>query len=210
MELTNIDITDATFKANPFPFYAGLRSEAPVYPVTLKRFGRTWLVTRYNDVLAVLKGERFVKDPKNAMTPEQLKKAPRMQAMFKPLSKSLLSLDDPDHARLRVLVHKAFTPRRIEQMRDQVQVVADELLEGITPRGQMDLIADYALPLPLTMIARILGIPSSDNQKFHRWTKTFLSAASNLNPLVIVPAMMSFMRYLRKQIKERRAHPRTT
>ena len=60
MELTNIDITDATFKANPFPFYARLRSEAPVYPVTLKRFGRTWLVTRYNDVLAVLKGERFV------------------------------------------------------------------------------------------------------------------------------------------------------
>ncbi|GCE15370.1 cytochrome P450 family protein [Tengunoibacter tsumagoiensis] len=207
MELTTIDITNATFKANPFPFYARLRTEAPVYPVTLKRFGRTWLVTRYNDVLEVLKDERFVKDPKNAMTPEQLKKAPRMPAMFKPFSKSLLSLDDPDHARLRVLVHKAFTPRRIEQMRDQVQVVADELLEGIAPRGQMDLIADYALPLPLTMIARILGIPSSDNNKFHRWTKTFLSAASNPNPLVIVPAMMSFMRYLRKQIKERQAHP---
>jgi cytochrome P450 len=207
MEPTIIDITDPTFKANPFLFYARLRAETPVFPVTLKRYGRAWLITSYDDVLAVLKDERFAKDPQNAMTSEQFKKAPRMPAIFKPLSRGLLSLDDPDHARLRVLVHKAFTPRRIEQMREQVQVVADELLDKATPRGHMDLIADYALPLPLTMIGRILGIPASDNQKFHHWTRTFLSAPSNRNPLVMVPSMMSFMRYLRKQIKERQTRP---
>ena len=187
MEPTIIDITDPTFKADPFPFYARLRAETPVFPVTLKRYGRAWLITRYDDVLAVLKDERFAKDPQNAMTSEQFKKAPRIPAMFKPLSRGLLSLDDPDHARLRVLVHKAFTPRRIEQMREQVQVVADELLDKATPSGHMDLIADYALPLPLTMIGRILGIPASDNQKFHRWTRTFLSAPSNMNPLCWCP-----------------------
>jgi cytochrome P450 PksS len=207
MELTPIDITDATFKANPFPFYARLRAEAPVFSVTLKRHGRAWLITRYDDVLAVLKDERFAKDPQNAMTPEQRKSAPHMPAMFKPFSRSMLSLDDPDHARLRALVHKAFTPRRIEQMREQVQLVVNELLDKTEPKGHMDLIADYALPLPLIMIGRILGIPARDNQKFHRWTRTFLSAPSNPNPLVIVPSMMSFMRYLHKQIKERQAHP---
>lgn len=207
MELTLVDITDATFKANPFPFYARLRAEAPVFPVTLKRYGRGWLITRYDDVLAVLKDERFAKDPQNAMTPEQFKKAPHMPAMFKAFSRSMLSLDDPDHARLRALVHKAFTPRRIEQMREQVELVVNELLDKIEPEGHMDLIADYALPLPLIMIGRILGIPARDNQKFHRWTRTFLSAPSNPNPLVLIPSLMRFMRYLRKQIKERQAHP---
>ena len=207
MVITPVDITDATFKANPFPFYAQLRAEAPVFPVVALRGQRAWLVTRYDDVLAALKDERLAKDRHNAMTPEQLKKAPKMPSFFKPFERGLLSLDDPDHARLRVLVHKAFTPRRIEQMREQIQEVANELLNAAVPKGGMDLIADFALPLPLTMIARMLGIPTKDNEKFRRWTKTLLSAASNPNPLVLVPSMMSFMRYMRKQIQERQSHP---
>ncbi len=207
MTIPQVDVTDAKFKANPFPFYAQLRAEAPVFPVTLRRNQRAWLVTRYDDVLAVFKDERLAKNRHNAMTPEQSKKAPRMPSFFKPFERSLLSLDDPDHARLRVLVHKAFTPRRIEQMRDQIQNVTNELLDAAEPRGGMDLIADFALPLPLTMIGRILGIPAKDNDKFRRWTKTLLSAASNPNPFVLVPSMMSFMSYMRKQIKDRQTHP---
>ena len=207
MTMTHVDITSAAFKANPFPFYAQLRAEAPVFPVTLPTKQRAWLVTRYDDVLAVFKDERLAKNRYNAMTPEQLKNAPRMPSFFKPFERSLLNLDDPDHARLRVLVHKAFTPRRIEQMRDQIQNVTNELLDAAEPRGGMDVIADFALPLPLTMIGRILGIPAKDNDKFRRWTKTLLSAATNPNPLVLIPSMMSFMSYMRKQIKERQAHP---
>jgi cytochrome P450 len=209
MEPTIIDITDPTFKANPFPAYARLRAEAPVFPVTVGRAGRTWLVTRYDDVLAVLKDdEHFVKDFHNAMTSEQLRQAPSRPEAFKPLSRSMLSLDDPDHARLRTLVHKAFTPKRIEQMRGQVQVVANELLDKVVSDGHMDLIADYALPLPLTMIGRILGVPAEDNQQFHIWTRTFLSAASSPNPQGLGSSMAEFMQYLRKQIKERQDHPR--
>jgi cytochrome P450 len=203
-----VDVTDATFKANPFPFYAQLRAEAPVFPVKLPTKQRAWLITRYDDVLNALKDERFAKDPRNAMTPEQLKKLPWVPSMFKPLEHNMLDLDSPDHTRLRALVHKAFTPRLIEQMRDQIQALTDELLDGAELGGGMDLIADFALPLPLTMIGRILGVPAQDNQKFHRWTKTLISAGTNRNLLVLIPSIMSFMGYLKKLIKERHAHPK--
>jgi cytochrome P450 len=207
MDITTIDITDPKFKANPFPFYAQLLAENPIFPVVALRGQRAWLITRYGDTLAALKDERLVKDRHHAMTPEQLKKAPHMPSFFKAFERGLLSLDDPDHARLRALVHKAFTPRRIEGMRGQIQEVTDELLDAAQSKGSMDLIADFALPLPLTMIARILGIPTKDNHKFRRWTKTLLSAADNPNPLVLVPTTMSFMNYMRKKIKERQKYP---
>jgi cytochrome P450 PksS len=203
-------VTNAKFKANPFPFYAQLRAEAPVYPVTvpMPTKQRAWLITRYSDVLDVLKDARFAKNPRNAMSPEQLKKRPWMPPMFKPLEQNMLDLDSPDHTRLRALVHKAFTPRLIEQMSDQIQSLTNELLDAAEPKGGMDLIADFALPLPLTIIGRILGVPAEDNPKFHRWTKTMLSAGTNMNYFVIIPTIMRFIGYLKKLIKERRAHPK--
>ena len=203
-----VDVTDATFKANPFPFYAQLRAEAPVYPVKLPTKQRGWLITRYDDVLNVLKDERFAKDPRNALTPAQLKKLPWVPPMFKALEHNMLDLDSPDHTRLRTLVHKAFTPRLIEQMRDQIQALTNELLDKAEPNGGMDLIADFALPLPLTMIGRILGVSAEDNHKFHRWSKTLISGGTNRNLFILIPSLMSFMGYLKKLIKERRRHPK--
>ncbi len=208
--LVAVDVTDATFKANPFPFYAQLRAEAPVFPVQVKLpiKQRAWLITRYDDVLSVLKDERFAKDRRNAMTPEQLRKLPWMPPMFKPLEHNMLDLDSPDHTRLRALVHKAFTPRLIEQMREQIQALTNELLDRAEPKGGMDLIADFALPLPLTMIGRILGVPAEDNRKFHRWSKTVISGGTNGNLLVLIPSIMSFIGYMKKLIKQRRADPK--
>ncbi len=210
MTMTQVDVTNAKFKANPFPFYAQLRAEAPVFPVTvpMPTKQRAWLITRYSDVQDVLKDALFAKNPRNAMSPEQLKKRPWIPSMFKPLEQNMLDLDSPDHTRLRALVHKAFTPRLIEQMRDQIQALTDELLDAAEPKGSMDLIADFALPLPLTIIGRILGVPAKDNHKFHRWTKTLLSAGTNTNYVVFIPIIMRFMGYLKKLIKERRAHPK--
>src|SRR6266566_3698600 len=210
MIMTQVDVTNAKFKANPFPFYAQLRAEAPVFPVTvpMPTKQRAWLITRYSDVQDVLKDARFAKNPRNAMSPEQLKKRPWIPSMFKPLEQNMLDLDSPDHTRLRALVHKAFTPRLIEQMRDEIQTLTNELLDAAEPKGGMDLIADFALPLPLTIIGRILGVPAKDNHKFHRWTKTLLSAGTNTNYVVFIPIIMRFMGYLKKLIKERRAHPK--
>jgi cytochrome P450 PksS len=96
----------------------------------------------------------------------------------------------------------------VEQMRDQIQGLTNELLDAVEPKGAMDLIADFALPLPLNMIGRILGVPAKDNAKFHRWSKTLISGGSNRNLFILIPTTMAFMRYLRKLIRERRANPK--
>src|ERR671912_2389274 len=172
-----VNIVSAEFKADPFPQLAVLRASEPVYRTTLPDKVRTpvWLVTRYEDVNALLKDERFPKNRRSALTPEQLRRLPWVPPMFRPLERNMLDLDPPDHTRLRALVHKAFTPRLVERMRGRVQSLADELLDEVTPKGEMELIADYALPLPMTIITEILGVPAADSHKFHKWSKAVVS-----------------------------------
>ncbi len=124
-------------KANPFPFYARLRAEAPVSRVTLPSKERAWLIARYDDVAMVLKDERFVKDTANALTPGQAANQSwfRHLKLYKLLQRNMLNRDPPDHTRLRALVSKTFTPRLMEQMRPRIQAITDELLDKIQDRG---------------------------------------------------------------------------
>src|SRR5262245_46660562 len=115
-----MDISSAAFKADPFPFYTRLRAAAPVHPVPLPDGRTAWLVTRYDDVAAVLKDERFAKDPLNALSPEQHARQPWIPAFARPLTRNMLDVDPPDHTRLRGLVHRAFTHRLVERMRRRV------------------------------------------------------------------------------------------
>ncbi len=204
--LAPIEITDRHFKADPFPFYARLRAEQPVYRAKLGRQD-AWLVTRYDDVLALLKDERFSKDPQTR-TPSQAKHQPWVPGFLRPLQRNILDLDDPDHARLRGLVHKAFTPNRIEQMHGRVQAISDQLIDAVQAKGSMDLMKDFALPLPLTVIAELLGIPTADRYRFHQWTQAFLKTPTPINMLLAIPSLAAFMRYLRRLFAERRSHPR--
>ncbi|MEP6635743.1 MAG: cytochrome P450 [Acidobacteriota bacterium] len=203
-----VNIVSAQFKANPFPFLAHLRSFEPVYRTTLPDKTPVWLLTRYEDVNALFKDDRFPKDRRSAMTPEQLRKLPWVPPMFRPLERNMLDLDQPDHTRLRGLVHKAFTPHLVEQMRDRAQTLADELLDMVAPSGRMDLIKDYALPLPTTIITEILGVPTSDHDKFHKWSKAVVSLTSPRATLRVVPGVWMFIRYLRSFFKVRRRDPR--
>jgi cytochrome P450 len=164
-----VNIASPQFKADPFPFYARLRAEAPIYRTTLPTREPAWLITRYDDALAVLKDERFVKDKANALTPAQLAGQPWFRRLFKSLQRHLLSTDAPHHTRLRALVSKAFTPRLVEQMRDRIQTLTDQLLDPVQARGRLDLIRDFALPLPSIVIAEMLGVPAADRHAFHRW-----------------------------------------
>ncbi len=203
-----VNIASPEFKANPYPFYARLRAEAPVHRVTLPTGEIAWLITRYDDVAMVLRDERFVKDTLNALTPEQIAKQPWFRKVLKPLKRNMLDLDPPDHPRLRALVHKAFTPRLIEQMRERVQGLSDELLDSVHDRGRMDLIRDYALPVPSTIIAEMLGVPVDDRHKFHRWSNGIMSAAASTPGLLkAIPNAWALMRYIRRIIKKRRANP---
>ena len=150
---------DPEFKANPFPFYAHLREEQPIYRTTLADGRPIWLVTRYEDVVAVLRDERFVKDVSHALTPEQLAQQPPVSPVLDLLAHDLLNQDPPNHTRLRALVSKAFTPRLVEGMRPRIQQLADELLDAMAPRGEADLMPEYAFPIPITVIAELLGVP---------------------------------------------------
>ena len=204
-----VNMGSPEFKANPHPFYARLRAEAPVHRVTLQTREIAWLVTRYDDVAMVLKDERFVKDPSNAMTPEQLARQRWFRKTFKSIKRNMLNRDAPDHPRLRALVHKAFTPRLIEQMRERVQTLTDELLDKVQDRGRMDLVHDYALPVPTTIIAEMLGVPVRDRHAFHRWSNALVSAAASTWGLVkALPNAWALMGYIRKTVKKRRADPR--
>ena len=205
-----VDLFDPTFKANPYPTYAGLRSDAPVYRAELPDGRGVWLVTRYDDVVAVLKDERFAKDWRSAMTPEQLAQIPPIPEVMKPLSENMLDKDPPDHERLRRLVSKAFTPRLIERMRPRVQEIADALLDAVEDKGEMDLIDDYAFPLPITVIAELLGVPAEDRNRFREWSNAAVSGDTTQEYLekVLLPYMEAFVGYLRAMFEEKRKNPK--
>jgi cytochrome P450 len=204
-----IDLFDPTFKANPYPTYATLRSSAPVYRAALPDGRGVWLITRYEDVLAVLKDQRFVKDWRGALTPEQLAQVPPIPEVMKPLSQNMLDTDPPDHERLRALVSKAFTPRLIERLRPRVQAISDGLLDAVQDRGEMDLIDDYAFPLPITVIAELLGVPAEDRNNFREWSDAAVSgnASQEYMEEILIPHMQAFTDYLRALFEEKRANP---
>lgn len=200
-----IDIAGRAFKADPYPTYARLRDEMPVAPVVLPDRRRAWLVTRYDDVLAALKDPRLVKDRRVALTAEQVRREPWMPAMVRPLTRNMLDLDGADHLRLRGLVHKAFTPRLVERMRDRVQALADARLEAALARGAMDVIADYAEPIPTAIIADMLAVPAGDQGRFRRWSSGIVQAtASRWGMLPALPHLYFFLRYIRRLIADRR------
>jgi cytochrome P450 len=207
--IEKVDLTSREFRADPYPFYARWRADTPVFRTTLADKQEAWIVTRYDDVLAVLKDERFAKDKTKSLSSDQLARLPWVPSVFKPLEQSMLDLDHPDHTRLRGLVHQAFTPRLVENMRPRGQALTDELLDAVEARGRMDLIHDYALPLPATIIAEILGVPARDRHKFHRWSNAILSAKpSTWGKLLLIPHVVAFMRYIRKMSRMRQADPR--
>jgi cytochrome P450 len=202
------NIVSAEFKADPFPFFTHLRASDPIYRTTLPGGVPVWLVTRYTDVLALLRDERFTKNRRSALTPEQVRRLPWTPPMFRPLERNMLDLDPPDHTRLRSLVHKAFTPQLVDNMRSRMQALADELLDVVASRGEMDLIKDYALPLPMTIITEILGVPTKDRDNFHKWSNAVVSLTSPKPTLRVIPGVWRFIRYLRRFFKVRRRDPR--
>jgi cytochrome P450 len=206
-EIAVPDLASSRFKADPYPFYARLRAEAPVWRTTLRDKRTAWMVTRYEDVAGVLKDDRIAKDPLNAQDPEQRAREPWVPGFLKPLERNMLDVDDPDHRRLRTLVSKAFTPRLIERLRQRIERICRELLDEMERNGKTELVRDYALPLPATVIAELLGIPASDHRKFHRWSNRIVSISSGRDVWKALPAALSFLRYLRKMAERRRSQP---
>jgi cytochrome P450 len=157
------DLHDPGFLADPYPVFDQLRAAAPVWKAP---FGR-WLLTRYDDCNLLMRDRRFGKDYTD---PEALKRRFGPTALEEPavveLSYMKLMRDPPDHTRLRCLVTKAFTARRIESLRPRVREMAERLIDAAMPAGWMDAIRDLAFPLPMMVICELLAIPDRDRDRF--------------------------------------------
>jgi cytochrome P450 len=197
---------DPEFVADPYPMYHRLRAEDPVHHSPLG----FWVLTRYPDVLAMLRDPRLTKEPIAAFV------AARFGVAVPPgLGLSMLDRDPPDHTRLRGLVSKAFTPRALERLRPEIQQIVDGLLDEARDRGSMDLIEEFAYPLPVRVICEMLGVPVKDHERFKAWG---LDIARGLDAIMLPPdspvgqrsvsGRRALAEYFRELIAERRAAPR--
>jgi cytochrome P450 PksS len=206
--LVPLQLASPRFKAEQYRIYAQLRAESPVVRVTLPDRRVAWLLTRYEDVLAALSDQRLARDRRNALPTEQVRKEPWVPAVFRPLERVMTHVDGADHRRLRALVQHAFTPRVVERMRTRTEQVSNALLDAVGSQRQMDLVRAYAMPVPATIIAEVLGIPAADRRAFQRWTNALITAsASPLFALRALVPILSFLRYIRKLVRLRRAEP---
>lgn len=191
------------FKADPYSYYAWLRREAPVAQTRLPTGEEVYLVSRYADVVAGLKDARLVKDIANARPESVSDDGARMLTRI-----NMLKADPPEHTRLRALAHAAFTPKFVNQLRGHIQEIADDLVDQVEGRGEMDLVDAYAFPLPITVICEMLGVPTRDAPRFREWSSALVaSGALSSETPVFIPEAVQLAQYLAALIAERRAAP---
>jgi cytochrome P450 len=206
--LSLVRLLEPEVLANPYPLYHKLRSEDPVH---WDRFLHTWVVTRYPDVLNVLHSFSADRTP----TPEQLTAMglSGLNPIAKVMVKQMLFMDAPAHTRLRGLASAAFTPRRVEVLRGHIQEIADDLLDRVQTRGRMDIIAEFAAPLPAIVTAEMLGVPTEDHEDLKKWSADFAEMLGNFqhNPdriPKVLESTNSLTDYFQKAIDGMRDHPR--
>jgi cytochrome P450 len=197
---------------NPYPYYARLRENAPVW---FSNEGGYWLISRYEDVNAILRDIHYSKKMTNAKGVDKLIARfldPRLFGMMQTRQHSMLQQDPPDHTRLRGLVNKAFTPKMVEELRPHIESISASLIDAVADKGKMDLIADYAFPLPVTVISEMLGIPTADRDKIKHLarpiTEAFDIEASKEGLLRAKDASEAFINYLKPLVAERRKNPK--
>jgi len=205
------DLYSQEFFADAYATFARMREHDPVFRQPgLDGETPIWWVTRYEDAEAVLlDDERFVRDPRLALAPDVYAEweAGFPEALLW-LDSHMLNRDGNDHRRLRKLVSKAFTPRMIEQLRPRIQEIADELLDPVVADGEMELVSNFAFPLPITVIAELLGVPPADRDQFREWSDAFVRPAVDAAELERFGVQMAeFVVYLRAFFEERRRDP---
>ncbi|WP_432829679.1 cytochrome P450 [Dactylosporangium sp. CA-092794] len=200
------------FVAAPYPAYARLREESPVLWYSKSR---QYVISRHEDVNALLRDRRLGRSYLHVTTHEEMGRSapPEYQEPFWTLNNNgMLDREPPDHTRLRRLVSQAFTPRRVEALRPVVQRLADELVDAFVAEGGGDLISQVAEPLPVTVIAELLGIPEPDRHNLRPWSAA-ICGMYELNPSretaeAAVRASEEFAGYLRGLARRRKADPR--
>lgn len=209
--LSLINLTRPEIRANPYPFYAELQREEPVHWDEPRK---SWVITRYADVTAVLRDRRFSNarglEAVFARLPEEARvQASPIQRFF---SSMMHHTDPPYHTRLRGLVSKAFTPRVVEQMRPLVQRVTDDLLDAAANKEKVDVILDFAYPLPLTVVAHLLGVQAERHDQLKKWSENVVAAVgmprhSSEVIQLAVESIAELTAYIQPMITELRERP---
>ena len=229
-DFVELDRGDPHFLANAYDMYAELRAKGPVSRACIvgaeerrwkERRGffrsETFFVTHYDEVLATLLDNRFSVDPRAEMSPKELKQESSVPEELRLISRSLISLDPPDHTRLRKLVQPSFTGRGMQALRGSIQQIVDDLLDQaerdaaergeLAPARRMDLIEAFAYPFPVTVISDMLGIPREDRETIRGWTENLLRADRYRDQEVdeeIRAGLREFIDYLRDLFERKR------
>ncbi|MFG2924634.1 cytochrome P450 [Streptomyces sp. NPDC048305] len=183
------------FQANPYPYYAKMRAEGPVHAVRTDDFERIWMIVGYEEARAALADQRFSKDWRTTQT---------WSASSNPINANMLEMDAPHHTRLRKLVAREFTPRRVEALRPRVEQITGELLDAMVPAGSADLVDAFAFPLPMTVICELLGVPDMDRDAFRSMSNSIVTPVSAERESEAVHAMGA---YLDELVEDKRCSP---
>ena len=203
LDVTMFDPLEDGVPADPYPVYDRLRQEDPVHRMP----GGRWLLTRHEDCTAVLRNPAMSSE-RELDTGEDGE--PSLLGAY--LSKLMLFMDAPDHTRLRGLVTRAFTPRVVEGLRPRITELVDQLLDDAAEAGELDVIAGFGRPLPVAVIAEMLGVPGEDQDRFRSWSEAL---AHTVDPAMTpdtaaraAVAGLEFMEYFHELSEERRQRPR--
>lgn len=199
-----INMNSKAFTANKYAYYRWLREEAPVYKGKYS-FMNVYFISRYEDCVSMLKDSRFVRNRSTATGGGRMPfPLPKTISL---LTESMIVEDEPAHRRLRNLVHKAFTPRSIAKLGGRIETLTHELLDKAEKEGQMNLKEEYALPIPVTVITEMVGVPEDERSIFVGSMKVLTAGFSVLNLLRTFWDMRGLVKYVRGLIERRRADP---
>jgi cytochrome P450 PksS len=206
-----LNFNDRAYLADPYPALAALRRDAPIAKgEQIPPYGDGWVVSRYDDALAVLKDPRFSVESRRLPGGRNPTERWWMPRFFRLITEGMLNKDDPDHYRLRNLVHKAFTPRFIEALQTHIETITDDLLGDLDRRNPIDLMQAFAVPLPLAVISHMLGVPAKDRYTFRRLTSRTMTGTRPtglLGALQGAVGMHRLMGFLDQLLKLRRREP---
>ena len=195
------------FMHQPYELYARLRKEGPACEIIMPNGVKVWMVTRYQDVRAVLTDPRISKDGRriNELFARHSGATEQASTYDDDLSTHMLNSDPPRHERLRKLVGKAFTARRVELLRPRVERIVEDLLDRMEGLAEVDLIRDYAIPLPITVITELLGVPVEDRETFRLWATTLVGSHHSADE--VEKASEAVISYAGRLIEAKRAAP---
>ncbi|QBD81126.1 cytochrome P450 [Ktedonosporobacter rubrisoli] len=204
-----LEVYTPEFFLNPETLYVQLRASRPVCRVRLLNGTEGWWITHYEDVKAALKDSRLTKNPHSVLPASELEGIDAdVRHLYSLITSHMLFSDPPNHTRLRSLVSKAFTPALIEQWHDRIQSITDALLDAVQPRGTMEVIHDFAFPLPITVISEMLGVVQEDREQFKAWSQVLVGNTSTLHALLpVISEAKAFLNYLFALIEQKRESP---